>query len=82
MRFARYKTLEATVVALIVKETDAKVHIILQTPAVRFLALPKTELRYMTDLEIPVTKKRLKSIRRYAKTMRQPLCKQCKRHLK
>lgn len=82
MKFVRYRTDEAVITCLVAKETPKKIHLIFLTPTVRLVKVNLTEQRYMTELTmIPVTKARLKGIKRHAKKHGQTIPKSCKEYL-
>jgi len=57
MKAIRYRNQDhACQHGLIVKETKTKIHVIFMEPGIKVRKLPKTELRYMTDLDYPTAK--------------------------
>ncbi len=55
-RVIRYKTDSGNFHGLLVKETPKKVRVVLMKMPIRMVALPKSEMRFMAEIDYPVAK--------------------------
>lgn len=81
MQAIRYRMDNGARTGLLVKQTPTKLHLILMEPDIHVRKVPRSELRYISPLNVPVNrvKKRLKNA---ARSFHHRLSRECRSYLR